>query len=75
MPKYKDMTAEQRRAYDAAYAGFYLGGTYDVSFGGHRRTIFADSVRWLAREVFDYLAEHRENHAEDHVTVRYLAAA
>lgn len=74
MPRYRDMDATQRKCYDAARDGFYLSGSYDVSFGDHRRTISADSIRWLAHEIHSWFSKHLESSADLPITVRFVSA-
>lgn len=72
---YREMTALERKAYDAVYRGWYMSGFYVVSFGSHTRVFRADSIRWLAGDVLDWYEKHLENHADDQICVRMLAAA
>lgn len=74
MPAYRDMTKTQKKCFNAARDGFYLSGTYDVSFGNHRRTLRADSMRWLANDIHKWFTKHLESSADRPITVRFVAA-
>jgi hypothetical protein len=68
------MDATQKKCYDAAHDGFYLSGNYDVIFGNHRKTISADSVRWLAKDIHSWFSKHLEHCADNHIVVRFVSA-
>lgn len=71
--KIKDMEPMERKVYEACRNGWFVGGEYSASFGGHRRRFFADSPRWLHREVAQWIQSHAEHHADEHVLIKFAA--
>lgn len=73
--EYRKMNPLEKKIFDAAYNGWNMSGIYKVTFEGHSRTFRADSHRWLARDIESWFTKHLENHANDTIIVRMLAAA
>lgn len=72
MKQYKSMSKSEKKVANACHNGWWLSGTYEVSFGGHRRRFTADSKGILFNQASRWYETHIKHHADDHVLVRCI---
>ncbi|MBP3893057.1 MAG: hypothetical protein J6D34_03335 [Atopobiaceae bacterium] len=74
MKQIKDMNQLERKVFEACYNGWYLSGEYRAVFFGHERRFEADTIRQLSNDVETWFNDHKENHGNDILLVKYARA-